>query len=137
MRGEEVMKKNYKHRRYLTLIEMMIVMFIIATITGVLGYRYAGSLDEAKAFKTKTAIERLATTLNLKAAENPDFMNNIQSEWQAAVVNSPLVSNPKDLLKDGWGQPFEVFVDNGNIVVRSQSFENYIRTNHTMFSQRD
>lgn len=133
MHNKNQMKRK---RRFLTLIEMMIVMFIIATITGVLGYRYAGSLDEAKAFKTKTAIERLATTLNLKAAENPDFMGNIQSEWQNAVTNSPLVSNPRDLLRDGWGKEFDVSVENGNIIIRSQPYEDYIRNNHTMFSNR-
>ncbi len=50
--------KQYK-RRYITLIEIMIVMFLIALITGVLAYNYRGSLDEGKAFKTKTGLAML------------------------------------------------------------------------------
>jgi general secretion pathway protein G len=131
MEKKNIMRNNNrKQRRYLTLIEMMIVMFIIASITGVLGYRYASSLDEAKAFKTKTAIERVSSALNLEAAQNPDFLSNIQSEWQAAVANSPLgTNNSKDLLRDGWGVTFEVYVENGNIIVRSQKFDDYTRNN--------
>jgi len=123
-------------RRFLTLIEMMIVMFIIALITGVLAYRYTGSLDEARAFKTKAAIERLSTILSLKAADNPEFLDNIQSEWQNAVVSSPLVSNPRDLLKDGWGGDFDIAVENNTIYVHSQKYDAYMRNSATMFSNQ-
>ena len=57
-------------RRYITLIEIMIVMFLIALITGVVAYNYRGSLDEGKAFKTRAAIDKLETILNLKVSEN-------------------------------------------------------------------
>ncbi len=43
-------------KRCVTLIEMMIVMFLISLITGVIAYYYRGSLDEGKAFKTKAAL---------------------------------------------------------------------------------
>lgn len=129
------MPKNVR-KRFLTLIEMMIVMFIIATITGVLGYRYQGSLDDAKVFKTKTAMERLSTALSLAAAENPDFLGNIQSEWQNAAVNSSMgTKNPNDIIRDGWGQLFEVSVENGNIVIHSPSYEQYVRNNPTKFAK--
>lgn len=120
-------------RRLLTLIEMMIVMFIIALITGVLAYRYTGSLDESRAFKTKVAIERLSTILNLRAADDPEFLDNV-SEWQAVVEHSPLVSNPKDLIKDGWGQEFDVYVENNTIYVQSQRYNDYVSSHQTMFS---
>ncbi len=123
-------------RRCLTLIEMMIVMFIIALITGVLAYRYTGSLDESRAFKTKVAIERLSTILNLKAADDPGFADNVSTEWQDVVVNSPLVSNPKDLIKDGWGQDFDVFVENNTIYVHSQKYDDYVDSHETMFSNK-
>lgn len=130
------MQKNVVKRRFLTLIEMMIVMFIIALITGVLAYRYTGSLDEARAFKTKAAIERLSTILSLKAADNPEFLDNIQSEWRSAVENSPLVSNPKDLLNDGWGGNFEISVENNTIYIHSQKYDAYMRNSATMFSNQ-
>jgi len=123
-------------RRYITLIEIMIVMFLIALITGVIAYNYRGSLDEGKAFKTRAAIEKLETILNLKVSENSEMLNNIQSEWTNVVRNSPLVSNPDALIKDGWGSQFDIYVDDRQVVrVRSQKYEDYARSHQTMFGQ--
>src|SRR5438552_2150021 len=97
-------------RRYLTLIEMMIVMFLIALIMGVIAYNYSGTLEEGKAFKTKAGIEKLGTILNLAAAENPDILNDIDGSWQDVVKSSPLVQSPNSLIRDGWGQVYQVTV---------------------------
>jgi general secretion pathway protein G len=130
------MKANMCKKRYITLIEIMIVMFLIALITGVIAYNYRGSLDEGKAFKTRTAIDRLETLLNLKVSERPEMINSIGSEWQDIVRSSPLVSNPDALIKDGWGSVFEVGVDdNGNIKVRSQRYDDYASKHATMFGK--
>lgn len=127
--------KQYK-RRYITLIEIMIVMFLIALITGVLAYNYRGSLDEGKAFKTKAAIEKIETILNLAVSEDPSKANSIGSEWQNIISNSPLVSNPKTLLKDGWGGDYTVAPDEQGIIrVTSQKYDDYVRTHQTMFSK--
>lgn len=127
--------KNLK-KRFLTLIEIMVVLSIIAIVTATLAYRFSGGLDESKAFKTKVAIERVSTILSLKAADDPRFLDNISSEWQAVVSNSPIVSSPKDLLYDGWGQLFNVsHGNNGEIIVQSAKYTEYLRNNaHTMFS---
>lgn len=122
-------------RRFLTLIEMMIVMFIIALITGGLAYRYVGSLDESRAFKTKVAIDRVSGILNLKAADDPSFLERAQTEWQGVISDSPLVANANDLMRDGWGQYFQVEVNDDTIVVHSRKYQDYIRKNkNTMFS---
>ena len=112
--------KNIK-KRFLTLIEMMIVMFIIAMITGGLAYRYVGSLDESRAFKTKVSIERLSGILNLKAADDPAFLGNLTG-WEEMVAGSPLVSNPKDIINDGWGQRFQVDVVDGTPLLDIKPF---------------
>lgn len=127
------MKAKSIKKRYVTLIEMMIVMFLIALIIGVIGYNYRGTLDEGKAFKTKAGIEKLETILNLALAENPDLESNIESNWPEIVRTSPLVSNPSSLIKDGWGSTYDVKIEEGRIVVRSQKYEEYIRTNPSMF----
>lgn len=120
-------KKPYTlKRRFVTLIEMMIVMFLIALITGVVAYNYRGSLDEGKAFKTKAGIEKLQTILNLAKAENPDA--DI-SQWKEIVKNSPLVQNADALTKDGWGNEYQVTETDGNVVVHSNAYDTY-RTNH-------
>ncbi len=124
-------------KRFLTLIEMMIVMFIIAMITGGLAYRYVGSLDESRAFKTKVAMERLSGILNLKLADDPEFLSNM-STWVDVVEGSPLVNNAKDIMNDGWGNKFQVDRDNeGNILVTSRKYTDYINTQkQTMFSNK-
>lgn len=123
------------NRRHVTLIEMMIVMFLIALILGVLAYNYRGTLEEGKAFKTKAGMEKLETILNLAIAENPDLQNDIESKWQEVIMSSPLVSNPSALIKDGWGNTYDVTVENGKINVRSEKYEEYIRSNPSMFGQ--
>lgn len=112
-------------RRFVTLIEMMIVMFLIALITGVIAYNYRGSLEEGKAFKTKAGMEKVTTILNLRAAEDPDLMSNIENKWQDAIRNSPLVQNANALIYDGWGEPYRVTVDNGMIQVTSPRYDTY------------
>jgi len=129
------MYKSTIQRRCVTLIEMMIVMFLIALITGVIAYNYRGSLDEGKAFKTKAGIEKLETILNLEIAKNPDQRESIASDWSQVVIHSPLVHDPKALLKDGWGYDYQVgFDDNGSVRVRSEKFEDYKKTHQTLFN---
>lgn len=112
-------------RRFVTLIEMMIVMFLIALITGVVAYNYRGSLDEGKAFKTKAGIDKLQTILNLAMAENPDLS---EGNWQDIIRNSPLVQNPDSLMKDGWGHTYNVSIQDSNVTVSSPTYETYKKT---------
>lgn len=122
-----------KKKRHVTLIEMMIVMFLIALIVGVLAYNYSGSLDEGKAFKTKMAIEKVSTILNLEAAKNPNFLNDT-SGWQAVIKASPLVKNANDFVKDGWGEELQVDVQDNIIQVHSKRLEDYQRAHPTSIS---
>lgn len=113
-------------KSYITLIEIMIVMFLIALITGVLAYNYRGSLDQGKVFKTKAAIEKLETILNLSVAENPGLNENITEHWREVIKDSPLVKNPNDLIYDGWGKEYRVEKNSdGQIEVYSDSLNDY------------
>src|SRR4029078_1407908 len=100
------MKLYHLHRRFITLVEMMIVMFLIAMITGVIAYNYTGSLEEGKAFKTKAGIQKIETILALESSSSD--MDHIDKEWKEIIKHSPLVQNPEDLMKDGWGNEYEV-----------------------------
>lgn len=127
------MKPFRQKKRYITLIEIMIVMFLIALIVGVLAVNYGGSLDEGKAFKTKMAIEKVSTILNLEAAKNPEFMSHISS-WPEVVKASPLVRNPNDFLKDGWGEDLKVEVQDNVIYVYSTRLQEYGKAHPTSVS---
>lgn len=119
---------NFHHvrRRFITLIEIMIVMFLIALITGVLAYNYRGSLDEGKAFKTRAGAERLETILNLETSKDPRLLERVESDWPNIVKNSPLVQNANDLIRDGWGYAYEVKVEDGKITVYSEKYDEYL-----------
>jgi len=131
------MRKNTIQRRFVTLIEMMIVMFLIALITAVVAYNYRGSLDEGKAFKTSTAITKLETILNLEVAKHPDLSGRIASDWQSVIRASPLVQDPNALIKDGWGEDFQVGInqDTGGIEVSSRKYNEYKSTHLTLFNK--
>jgi type II secretory pathway pseudopilin PulG len=71
------MKRQMK--RTLTLLEIMIVIFLITLITGVIGYNMKGSLDKGKAFRTSQAKEQLHDMLLLALAEGESMENIIAS----------------------------------------------------------
>ena len=122
------MKKKCR-KRHVTLVEMMIVMFLIAMIIGVVAYNYSGSLEEGKAFKTKTGIEKIHTILDLHLATHPDDKNNIESNWERIISDSQLTKNAGELTKDGWGNKYTVTTNNeGEIEVSSSRFIEYQRS---------
>lgn len=108
-------------KRAITLVEMMIVMFLIAMITGVIAYNYAGSLEEGKAFKTRAGIEKLQTVISLYQAQH----GADGASWKKMVEESPLVKNPEDLMKDGWGAEYSVDMEGDHIIIKSQKLIDY------------
>ncbi len=116
-----------RNKRYITLMEIIIVMFLIALITGVIVLNYQGTLEEGKAFKTKAAIERVETILNLKVAESPDTLDRLDQTWEKYITESPLVKNPNDFIRDGWGKKFDVEIKDGVIKVSSSNYDEYLK----------
>ena len=124
-------------RRSVTLIEIIIVMILIATITGTLAMSYRGSLEKGYAFKTDQAMHKIEAILNIYYAEHPEEMANGSSiDWKKVVLSSPLV-RPGDtsILYDGWGAPFDVKIEidaergGVNISVFSKAYYNYKNKN--------
>lgn len=134
------MKKYTFKKRFITLVEMMIVMFLIAMITGVIAYNYTGSLEEGKAFKTKAGIEKIHTVLDLHLATHPEDRDHIETQWQDIVARSQLVKNPGELVKDGWGMEYEVSKNNQNeIEIKSEKYNTYqaSKGRGSLFSNKD
>ena len=120
-----------KKRAAITLIEMIVVMLLIATITGAIAYNYRESLNQGKVFKAKEAITRIETILNLELAEHPGESAEIQQNWQQYLAKSPLVKNPKDFFYDPWGGAYTITLkhseDNGQFyfMVESENLKRY------------
>jgi len=126
-------------RRSVTLIEIIIVMILIATITGTLAINYRGSLEKGHAFKTEQAMHKIEAILNIYFAEHPEDMSNCTNiEWKKVVMNSPLVrGGESSVLYDGWGVLFDVKMDPDgerggvNISISSKALNTYKGKNRT------
>jgi len=114
-------------RRFVTLVEMMIVMFLIAMITGVIAYNYSGGLDEGKAFKTREGMTKISNILEMYLTKNPEEKTNLNTTWQGIVNSSSLVKKGSDLIHDGWGGDYYVNFDenSGEIIITSKKYEDY------------
>lgn len=120
------MKVHALRKRFITLVEMMIVMFLIAMITGVIAYNYTGSLEEGKAFKTKNGMDKIHTILDLYVASHPEEREHLEAKWKEIVESSPLVKNGRELTKDGWGVDYDVSRDhNGDLEIKSAKYQTY------------
>lgn len=112
-------------KRAITLIEIIIVIFLISLIAGVIGYNLTKTLEKGKASATELGMKRLHDVLEISIAENPTLLNNFESGWEAIVEKSPLVDSPSALIHDGWGTKYQVTVENGVITIRSENLERY------------
>lgn len=113
-------------KRQLTLIEIMIVMFLIMMILGVVAVNYRGALDQGKAFKSKVGTEQIQQILEFAIAQDPSLAQNVSSDWESIVASDPLVKNPASLTRDGWGEPYQVSIDgNGAVTVSSRKLDEF------------
>lgn len=101
------MKKKYS----ITLLEIMIVIFLIGLIGSVIGYNMKGSLDEGRVFRTEQAAAQIYDILTMEIAKGYP-METVVNHREKFLENSGLVKDPKKLLKDGWGEEF-VFTSKG------------------------
>ncbi|NGX47070.1 MAG: Type II secretion system protein G [Chlamydiae bacterium] len=116
-----------KKKRAFTLLEIMIVIFLIGLIGSVIGYNMKGSLDEGKAFKTKHAKIKIKDILELEMARgvNPE---DIVDHPEKFLKASGVVTNPGKMLLDGWGQKFEISLkDDGTLRVFSKKHDSWTR----------
>lgn len=118
--------KKKRRSRAITLIEIMIVMVIIGLIASVFIFNMKGSMDDGKAFKTEQGSRQIQEVLALqmnRGAERSDVISNPAQH----LKESQLIQDPNSLLKDGWGNPYEIYInDNDDIFVRSSRFLDYI-----------
>lgn len=117
-----------KVKKTFTLLEIMIVIFLIGLIGSVIGYNMKGSLDEGKAFKTKQARIRIKELLDLEIARGADPQTVIEkpgSFLRAAGV----VKDAQKMLYDGWGEKFIIDLDqDGGVRVYSKKYDTYIHS---------
>lgn len=119
--------KKHVKKNYMTLIEIMVVMFLIAMIMGVLSYNLKGNLEKGKVFRTQAGKEKIEAILELHVSEYPEDLPAISSKWREILKHSPIVKNGEELSKDGWGMEYRVSADqqSGKITVESDKYNAY------------
>jgi len=117
------MKKKIKKYSF-SLLEIMIVIFLIGLIGGTIGYNMKGSLDKGREFKTKESIRQVSDILLLQVAEGEEIENVVENPAEY-LKKSGLVKDPEKLLKDGWGGKIDVKIKGSELVVSSENLNKY------------
>lgn len=118
------MKKNKKKKQTITLLEIMIVIFLIGLIGSVVGYNVKGSMEEGKAFRSEQGAAQIEDILSLETSDGTSA-DLIVENPEVFLRRSGLCKDPAKMLKDGWGEPYEITAVYGNIRVHSKRLERY------------
>lgn len=113
-----------KKKRAFTLMEIMLVIFLIGIIGSIVGYNMKGSLDEGKAFKTEQAIVKVQDLLELELARGASAQN-IENNPEGVLDATNVVKKPKAYLKDGWGEPLKIKVRGNDVHVESKKLKEF------------
>ena len=110
----------------------MIVILLITIITGAIGYNMKGTLEKGKAFRTERAREQLHDLLLYCYTETKDT-DQILKNVESMIAKTGLAKNPKELLKDGWGVPFEIKATKykNDFIIRSEKLDQFNK-NHKL-----
>lgn len=100
-------------KRAITLLEIMIVIFLIGLIGSVIGYNMKGSLDEGRAFKSREGSRHLQDILLLAMANGWSF-EEMKTDTINCLKSTGLVSNPEKMLEGGWKEKFNIEIDQEN-----------------------
>lgn len=115
-----------RKREPLTLIEIMVVIFLIGLIGSVLGFKMKNSLEDGKAFKTKAKIEKINDVLTLEMAKGKSRDQVIANASRILANSSLFKEKESEILVDGWGGPIEVLAKNNrSIQVISEALKEY------------
>jgi len=126
-------------KRFITLIEIIIVMFFITIITGVIAYNIKGALDEGKAFKTLESMKQIDTILNMELSNDSIVAEDIDNgNYIEILKRHPLIKNWKSISKDGWGEAFVISYseEDEGIVIESNKYNKYTENNPSLFKNK-
>ena len=122
--------KRKSRKRSFTLLEIMIVIFLIGIIGSVIGYNMKGSLEKGKAFRTEQAMRQIEDALSLMLAEGATTVEQIESDLKKVLEKSNLFKKADEIAKDGWGAPFVVTIEEDSAIkVFSKNYEKYLEKN--------
>lgn len=124
-----------RKKRSMTLLEIMVVIFIIGIVGAVIGVNMKGSLEQGKAFKSEKGSKQIYEILNLELARGNLNPSTLTIDQVIQSLNaSGLVQDASKLMQDGWGRPYHIFVtqDGSDVRVVSDAFINHLTSKRGM-----
>lgn len=131
------MKSVTVRKSAISLLEILIVIFLIGIISSVVAFNLRGSLDQGKVFQTKQMKEQLEEVFTLALMQDPNATpEKITKNPKKYLENSPLIKDPSKAILDGWKKPFTYSItDDGGIEVHSANLEKHEQKNKKKKSQ--
>jgi general secretion pathway protein G len=113
-------------KRTLTLLEIIIVIFLITLITGAIGYNMKGALDKGRAFRSEQGKEQLYHLL-LICLEEGEKIDALVKSPADILKKYNLAKDPSKLVLDGWGDKFEIKIKKNqkDIQIVSKNLDKY------------
>lgn len=112
------MKKKHAY----SLMELMVVIFLIGLITAAVGYSIKGSFNKGKEFKTVESARQIRDILLLEIASGTNI-DLVVKNYKTFLERSGLAKDLDKLLLDGWGEPFIIRKKQNDIEVISKKLE--------------
>jgi len=122
-------------KRSMTLLEIMVVIFIIGLIGTVIGVNMKGSLEEGKAFKSEKGSKQVYDLLSLEISKGHVKLQELNYKKVVdALKSTGLASDVEKLMEDGWGQKYKVMVAQSehDIRVISEGFIKHLQNKKKM-----
>ena len=91
------MKKNRIHARAFSLLELMLVVAIIAVLSGIVAYSVTAGGEKAKQRATMATLDTVASALKTYNLDNSAYPPAIAALYTAKILDA---AKPA---KDGWG----------------------------------
>lgn len=112
-------------KKYLTLVEMMVVVVIIGIVASIVGYNVHGALEKSKVMTTQYQIQKLQDILALELDQNP--VENPELNWKELLQKSDLIKKEdrRKMIQDSWGEEFIVKYDHGEFLIKSKKLQRY------------
>ncbi|NGX61221.1 MAG: hypothetical protein K940chlam9_00704 [Chlamydiae bacterium] len=110
--------KNKRKKRAVTLIEIMIVIVLIGLIGGALAFNMRGSLDKGQKFKSEQNLSKVYDILMMEYAVSSKSLDEIISQKEQILNDSPLTKEGEKLLRDAWRGDVTVGKEGDDLVIK-------------------
>ncbi|SCA58947.1 hypothetical protein AB751O23_BJ_00040 [Chlamydiales bacterium SCGC AB-751-O23] len=123
-------KKTY----FLSLVEIIVVIILITTISSSISISTYKYLQTGKAFKTRQNAMQIESSLELQVERSAPLSLSLGSEdyqrinnWKELVSRTPFFEAKPSSFKDGWGNDFQVsFSENKQkFKITTEKYEQY------------